>query len=232
MRGAIDRLTMRNGDPAENVNVAPKLLPHSALLVIDMQNGFCHPDGSAASAGHEIAPQRSVLPRVRALVRAAHESGLPVFWSRQEHLADDVTRRDHALPTHIEKGHYLPCVRGTWDAEIISELSDLITDDDVVFVKHRASCFFNTVLELELRMRDIGMILVTGVATNYCVDATIRDAYAHDLDLFVIEDGCACSYPDLHEATMKNVELFHGRVVKTDEIVLALERAEGPREND
>lgn len=194
----------------------------AALLVVDMQNGFCHPSGALARAGLEIGPQRAVVDTVAELVSACRPPGVPVFWSRQEHLEGDRTRDRHRIPTHIEKGGYLPCPRGSWDAEIVEELEPLIGEDDVVFTKHRASCFFDTVLASDLRMRAIDTLVICGVATNYCVDATIRDAYARDYDLLVVEDACGCSFPDLHEATIKNAALFHGQVVRADEVVRAL----------
>jgi ureidoacrylate peracid hydrolase len=98
-----------------------------------------------------------------------------------------------------------------------------VRDDDVVFIKHRASCFFNTTFEASLRMRGIRTLIITGVTTNYCVDSTIRDAYARDYDLLIVEDGCATTYLDLHEAALKNAALFHGQVVPAAEVVRLLD---------
>jgi ureidoacrylate peracid hydrolase len=195
----------------------PEMASKPALLLVDMQNGFCHPKGSAGRNGYDLTAQQKVVPKVADLVDRAHDSGLQVLWSRQEHLEDDTLRTSHAFPTHIDKGGYLPCLSGTWDAEILDDLKASLGDGDIVFVKHRASCFFNTVLDIELRMRRIDTLVVAGTTTNYCVDATIRDAYARDYDLLIVEDACACSFPDLHAATMKNAAMFHGRVVSTEE---------------
>jgi nicotinamidase-related amidase len=61
-----------------------------------MQNGFCHPDGAAATR-LDISAHRAIVPRVAALVEAAHDAGIPVFWSRQEHLRDDAMRVEVAF---------------------------------------------------------------------------------------------------------------------------------------
>jgi ureidoacrylate peracid hydrolase len=201
----------------------------TALLIVDMQNGFCHVEGSAEQSGLNVSAHRAIAPRIAQLVEAARRTGIPIFWSRQVHLDDDVGRLSHRILTHIQKGGYLPCVRGTWDAEIYAELAPLVRDEDVVFVKHRASCFFNTTLELELRMRGIKALIVTGVTTNYCVDATIRDAYARDYDVVIVEDGCATTYRDLHDATLRNAALFHGQVVPTAEVIPLLKAIPGCR---
>ena len=107
----------------------------------------------------------------------------------------------------------------------MEEMKGLVGDDDLVFPKHRASAFYNTNFEQELRMRGIDTLMITGVTTNYCVDATIRDAYARDFDLYIIEDACAAPWPDLHDATMKTASIFHGEVVPTEEALKALEAA-------
>jgi len=184
-----------------------------------MQNGFCHADGSIAQSGHDLTAEREIIPRIAALVQASHDAAVPVFWSRQEHLPGDVARRGHRLATHLEKGGYLVCARGTWDAELVDELEAARGPDDVVFTKHRASCFFETTLGTALRMRGIRTLIVCGVATNYCVESTIRDAYARDYDILAVDDACAAAFSDLHAATMKNVALFHGQVVTTAEVL-------------
>jgi ureidoacrylate peracid hydrolase len=72
-------------------------------------------------------------------------------------------------------------------------------------------------------MRGIDTLIVTGVTTNYCVDATVRDAYARDFDLYIVEDACGCPWPDIQEAVMKTNAIFHGEVVSTADALAALE---------
>jgi nicotinamidase-related amidase len=163
-----------------------------------------------------------VVANVKRLVEATCAAGLPVLWSRQEHDEDDRGRLGHRFATHTEKGGYLPCIRGTWDAEILDELRPLVRVHDTVIVKHRASCFYSTKLEVALRMGGVDTLIVAGVSTNYCVDSTIRDAYARDFDLVVVEDACGAIDRGLHEATIKNAALFHGAVVTTAIVVDAL----------
>jgi ureidoacrylate peracid hydrolase len=214
---------MSSGRPAAEMDSSIELGRDTALLIVDMQNGFCHQKGSAELSGLDVAVHRAISPRIAELVEATRRAEIPVFWSRQEHFENDVGRLGHRILTHIQKGGYLPCLRGTWDSEIYDELAPLVIEDDVVFTKHRASCFFNTTLEPSLRMRGITTLVVAGVTTNYCVDSTIRDAYARDYDLLIVEDACAATYRDLHEATLKNAALFHGQVLPTTEVVKLLD---------
>jgi ureidoacrylate peracid hydrolase len=194
----------------------------TALLVIDMQNGFCHREGTIGKSDLDVTINEPIIPRIGELVEACHAAGMPVLWSLQEHTSFDATRARHRVDTHTAKLQFIPCLRGTWDADLLDDLKGLVAEDDLVFTKHRASCFYNTNLEVELRMRGIDTLIITGVSSNYCVDATIRDAYARDLDLYIVEDACSCPWPDLHDAVMKTNAIFHGEVLSTEHALEAL----------
>jgi ureidoacrylate peracid hydrolase len=202
-----------------DVTVDPR---DTALLVIDMQNGFCHPEGAMAKVGIDISRQQAVVPAVGQLVRLCHAAGLPVLWSKQVHFEDDRTRKNHKIPTHQDKRSSYPCRRGTWDAELVDELAKEVSPEDHIFEKHRASCFFDTTLHTKLRMLGMQMLIICGVTTNYCVESTIRDAYFRDYDLLVMEDCVAGSFPDLHEATLKSTRIYFGRVTNLEELGASL----------
>ncbi len=185
----------------------------TALLVIDMQNGFCDPQGAMARAGLNYHAQNRIVPTVKELVRVCRRAGIHVAWSLQKHYPDDLTRKKHRIPSHLNKLGAIPCLKDTWDAELVAQLAGEVTPQDDVFEKHRSSCFYNTTLEVKLRMRGITTLIVCGVATNYCVESTIRDAYARDYDIVVVEDCVATLWEDLHRATLRNVELFYGTAI-------------------
>ena len=185
----------------------------TALLVIDMQNGFCSTAGSMAKAQLNYQEQNRIIPAVAELVRSCHGAGLKVLWSLQQHYPNDVTRARHKIPTHLQKLGVRVCTKGTWDAELVDELKPEVQPEDDVFAKHRSSCFYSTTLEAKLRLQGINTLIVCGVATNYCVESTIRDAYARDFDIIVVADAVASLWPDLHAATLKNVELMYGAVL-------------------
>ncbi len=197
----------------------------TALLVIDIQNGFCHKDSAMAKAGIDTSRQQAVVPNIVHMVRLCRAAGLPILASKQIHFHDDATRSVHKIPSHMDKRHYYPCLRGTQDAELVSELQNELRPEDHVFEKHRSSCFFDTTLDTKLRMLGIRMLIITGVATNYCVESTIRDAYWRDYDILVPADCVASTFPDLQAATLKNVEIYFGRVTSREGIEKALRAA-------
>jgi ureidoacrylate peracid hydrolase len=189
------------------------VLKETALVVVDMQNGFCDPNGSMAKSKLAYEQQNRIIPTVCELVSLCHETGVQVMFSLQRHYPNDVTRGRRKIPTHLQKLGVNVCTKGTWDAELVDQLKELVRPEDDVFEKHRSSCFYNTTLESKLKVQGITTLIVCGVATNYCVESTIRDAYARDYDIILIEDAAASLWEDLHCATLKNVELMYGVVM-------------------
>jgi ureidoacrylate peracid hydrolase len=202
--------------PAE---VHPYIDPRrAALLVVDMQEGFCSPDAMMEQAGIGTANQRAVIPNVVRLVELARSHRVQVFWSQQVHFPEDVTRerRKSTIPGHMDKQNFAPCLRGSWEVDFVPEMD--VRDEDYVIEKHRASMFFETTLTAKLRMLGIEQVIVCGVTTEFCCETTIRDAYYRDLDVIVVRDCVAGPYPRFHEDTLAKIETFWGAVVSLDEL--------------
>ena len=158
--------------------------PGDALLVVDVQNDFL-PGGALGIRGGDavVAPANRVLAAWR-------KRGLPVFLSRDWHPAGhcSFTAQGGPWPVH--------CVAGTHGAEFAATLE--IAPGDVVISKAtRAdkdaySALDGTPLAEALRARGVGRLFIAGLATDYCVRATGRDARAAGLDVVVLKDAvCA-----------------------------------------
>lgn len=198
--------------------------PSTALLVIDMQNGYCHPESEMARTGPGTERQQAIIPAVGDLLRLARESDIRVLWSKQVHFEGDVGRLGHRIAPHTAKRRFTPCLAGTWEVDFVSPLATLVDQDDYVFTKHRASCFYETSLQAALRMMGIRTLLIAGVNTNFCVESTIRDAYFRDYDVVVVRDCVAGSDAQLHDATLRNTELYFGMVLSLAELKTRLSR--------
>lgn len=210
------------------MEASPSLLQkETALLVIDMQNAFCHPKGGLAQAGVDIRMPQAIVPRVKRLVQLCRGAGVPIIWTRQEHYPDDVTRKRHRIPSHLAKAKVRAAEKGTWDSEIHEDLLEEVKPEDHMVFKHRMSCFFDTTLETKLRMLGVTTLIICGVTTNVCVESTIRDAYFRDYDIYVIEDCVAGAFEDLHRATLKNVELYFGEVLMLERLASRLKEPTG-----
>jgi ureidoacrylate peracid hydrolase len=204
----------------------------TALLVIDMQKGFCDPESQMEKAGIGTQNQRAILPDVLRLVDVARDQGMPVLWSQQIHYPEDVTRSRRRIPSHVEKQHWAPCLRGTWEVDFVDDVRDAIRPEDFIVEKHRASVFFETTLDTKLRMLGIEQILISGCNTDFCVETTIRDGYYRDMDVIVVRDCVAGPRRQFHEDTLAKVETYFGAVIGLDELpslIMSAEQA-GPDE--
>lgn len=190
----------------------------TALLVIDMQNGFCHPESRMEKSGVGVVHQRAIVPKVIELVDFARAHKIPILWSQQVHFPEDVTRRRRRIPSHQSKQRWTPCLRGTWEVDFIDEVKPHLREEDYVVEKHRASMFFETTLDTKLRMLGIEQVLISGTTTAFCVETTIRDAYYRDYDVIAVRDAIADPRPRFHEDTMAKVETFFGAVTTVDEV--------------
>jgi ureidoacrylate peracid hydrolase len=191
----------------------------TALLVIDMQKGFCDPESRMEKAGIGTENQRAILPDLLRLIDLGREVGFPVLFSQQIHYPEDITRRRRRIPSHIDKQNWAPCLRGTWEVDFVDEIADAIRpEDDLIVEKHRASVFFESTLDTKLRMLGIEQILISGCNTDFCVETTIRDAYYRDMDVIVVRDCVAGPRRRYHEDTLAKVETYFGAVVGLDEL--------------
>lgn len=209
------------------------VLDRSALLVVDMQNGFCDEQGSFAGLGFDVAPLKAAVPGCRALVEGARAAGVPVVFTRfvyQPGYVDAGVVSNELLPAI--KDH--KCLTaGSWDADIVDELAPRPTE--VVIDKSRYSSFYGTRLEPVLTSRDVRSLVICGVTTNMCVETTARDASQRDYRTFVVEDATGEFDPDRHHHALKAIAFGFGWVVPTSDVLAAWgvtgaagEAAQGP----
>lgn len=189
----------------------------SALLVIDMQNGFCHPEGAFAKLGLDVSMCNAAIRGCRELVDAAHELGVPVIFTRYI-LRPDL--KDAGFLLHADKPALIgtkSLIYGAWDAEIVDELKP--EPDDFVIDKTRYSAFYGTSLESILGTLGVRDLVVAGVTTNICVDSTVRDASYRDYASFVAGDATGELERDRHDITLRTLDFAFGWVLPREHII-------------
>jgi ureidoacrylate peracid hydrolase len=201
----------------------------TALLVIDMQNAFCHPEGTLGVSGVNVEPAQAAIPAVAALVRACRDAGVPVLWSQQVHFAVDAGRARKRLPSHTQKRARVSALAGTWDAQLVDELAPLADDPALVFTKHRFGCFYESRLEAMLRMLGTEALLVCGVTANACVETTIREAYLRDYDVVAVTDCIAAVRPEWEPLAHAVWGQYFGVLATFDEVTSWLASTGLPR---
>lgn len=209
----------------------------TALLVIDMQNDFLHPEGWSASRGADLSPLRAAVPHIERLTARLRRAGLPVIWVnwgvRPDHANLSTSFVERARGAHgpsygdpAPSGRGRILVRDEWGAATIAELT---TDPaDVLVHKHRLSSFWDNELDSILRQRGITTLLFSGINTDRCVFTSLQDANFLGYDCVLVEDACATTSPDfVREAVLYLVRLTHGVVADIDAVVAACDADRG-----
>ena len=171
-----------------------------ALIVVDMQNGFCHPEGSFSRIGLGLEGADAAVGNAAVVVEQARQAGIPVIFTR--HLYR-LGRADQG-PALIRDSPALAAnglVAGSWDAEVVEELE--CRPDDLKVDKVRFDAFQWTSLEHLLRGMSVTRLMICGVVTNLCVETTVRSAFMRDLPVTLIEDCCAAKTRRLHELSIE-----------------------------
>jgi ureidoacrylate peracid hydrolase len=216
----------------------------SALVIVDMQNDFCHPDGWLGSIGVNVAPARQPIEPLAALLPAWRASGGAVVWlnwGNRRDLANVPPAVLHVYKPHasaVGLGEELPSAMqpsmrrnaqsarvleaGSWGAAIVDGLEPAC--DDVHVDKYRMSGFFDTCLDSVLRQRGVQTVLFAGVNADQCVLATLMDANCMGYDTVLLEDCSATTSPDYcWQATLYNVRQCFGFSTTGAQITAALQ---------
>ena len=183
----------------------------AALLLVDLQRGFLHPNGFVAAQGRDVSGCAAAARQCYALARIARDAGMPVIWTRH------VLRPDHAdgglLTTELRPrlGQIGALARGTADVEIPAEAG--VQADDFVLDKPRYSAFFGTSLDMLLAARGIRALMVGGVTTSMCVESTVRDAAQRDIRTFVVREAVADFDAARHAASLSAMAFGFARLI-------------------
>jgi ureidoacrylate peracid hydrolase len=201
----------------------------SAIVVVDMQNAFASKGGMLDIAGVDITDAPRVIRTIRSVLETARQNAVVAVYLRMAYKPDLSDSGGPNSPNfHKELAMTLMCSRpelkgkvlteGTWDAEIVEELTP--QPADLVITKTRYSGFAGTPLDSQLRMRGIQYLFFAGIATNVCVESTLRDAYFHDYWPILLRDATMpAGPPSAHEATLFNIESFFGWTITSEELL-------------
>jgi len=175
-------------------------LSRTALLTIDLQNDFLHPDGAYGRAEQGSATISALPERIKPLVNALRLRG-GSYLSAQFTL---VPGRDgepliaphlRALRPFLGKGDFAP---GSFGHDLV----DTLSPPDFTIEKVAYSAFYQTRLEYIMRSSGIDNLIVGGIVTNGGVASTLRDAHLRDIGTVMLTDGCAAFASDVHDATL------------------------------
>jgi nicotinamidase-related amidase len=189
----------------------------TALIVIDVQNDFCDPDGAFGRLGHDLSMMPTMSGRLRELIADARHFGVLTVFVRATY--DEVVLSRPLAENYRTRGFVESmCLEGTWGADWYGGVQPSGEAHEVVLTKHRYSPFRGTAIDLHLRSHGIETVIVTGVVTSGCVDSTARDAFFADYFVVVASDCVADASLERHEASLRKLGQSFGVVVPSGAI--------------
>ncbi|HCT9760662.1 pyrimidine utilization protein B [Klebsiella pneumoniae] len=216
----------------ESLSFAPQ---QSALIVVDMQNAYASQGGYLDLAGFDVSATRPVIDNINTAVAAARAAGMLIIWF-QNGWDDQYVEAGGPGSPNYHKSNALKTMRqrpelqgkllakGGWDYQLVDELTP--QEGDIVLPKPRYSGFFNTPLDSILRSRGIRHLVFTGIATNVCVESTLRDGFFLEYFGIVLEDATHQAGPAfVQQAALFNIETFFGWVSDVESFCHALSPA-------
>lgn len=191
----------------------------SALVVVDMQNGFCLKGGSCDRIGLPVDRLEPAIEPCRKLIEAARSANVPVIYTRYVYRAD---YRDGGVLVE----ELMPALRehkalvvGSEDAAIVAPLAP--RPGDYILDKNRPSSFYGTPLESWLNGLGVEDLVVCGVTTNCCVESTVRDASHRDYRTFVVEDAVAEFDEERHRVALRSMGMLFAFTSTVDQVSAA-----------
>lgn len=204
----------------------------TALIVVDMQNAYTTIEGYLDLAGFDVSATAPVVKNINSAIELSRKAGIQVVflqngWDPQYVEAGGEGspnwHKSNALKTMRKKpeleGRFL--AKGGWDYALVDELTP--QEGDWVIPKTRYSGFFNTNLDSMLRARGIRNLVFTGIATNVCVESTLRDGFHLEYFGIALSDATYPAGPaSAHDSALKNISTFFGWVASLEDYQNAL----------
>ncbi len=183
----------------------------TAAVVVDMQNGFCHPEGSLYAPDSEAAiePVADLLAEVR-------EAGASVVFTRDVHPPEQF-EGNHYYDEFERWGEHV--VEGTWETDIVDGLD--VRPDDHVVTKHTYDAFYRTELEGWLNAHGVRDLLICGTLANVCVLHTAGSAGLRDFRPVVVEDCVGFIEPGHRDYALEHADWLFGEVRERSDIEFA-----------
>jgi nicotinamidase-related amidase len=211
-------------------------LARTAVVVVDMQNDFCSPDGWLAGIGVDTGPARAPIAALRHLLPALRDREVPVVWVNWGNRPDRANLPPGVLHVYDADGtgggigDPLPgsgspvLQAGSWSAAVVDGLT--VEPGDIEIAKYRMSGFWDTPLESVLRNLRVDTLLFAGVNADQCVLATLIDAACIGYDVVMLTDAVATTSPEFClDATIYNVRQCFGFTAESTALLEAMSAA-------
>ena len=168
----------------------------SAFLLIDMEQGFLHPDSV-----HCISTAAETIPRCAEAIQIAREKEIPIFFIKRLYRPDGSDVENTRYAQWTAGGRRM--APGSWWAQEPELLRP--QPEDYTIIKPRWSAFFQTELDLILRRLGIRTVILAGTTTPNCIRTTCYDANALDYTVIVLSDCTSSQTEEIQRVNLQDM---------------------------
>lgn len=185
----------------------------TAVIVVDVQNDFCAPDGAMGKMGKDLRQVETSVAALESFLGYCRSNQFPILFVQTKH--SPVTDSPNWTKRLQGKQNAVGICRTPWGQEFYKVQPE---EQDVIITKHRYSAFVGTNLEMILRSKGIENLVLCGVATNVCVEGTARDGFMKDFTVITVSD-CTASYSrNEYDSAIFNLNTYFGTVASSQEL--------------
>ena len=189
----------------------------TALLILDVQNDIVHENGKYKDFGSPAhARKQNIFQNIKKVLGKARQVGVKVVYVKFGMRDFEAEVKGNHTPILDAVSKLKACDLNTWGGEIHESVKPI--KGEAIVEKNRVNSFHRTNLKKILDDADIDTLIITGVATNYVVEATARHASDDDYRLIILEDCCSSMNQEVHDFSMKNILPTLGEISTSDEV--------------
>jgi ureidoacrylate peracid hydrolase len=185
---------------------------HTALIIVDMQKDYCCEGGILDKLGFCLDAPKALVPRLKGFLDQTRKEVRSVVHLRMTLIP---YLRSPAMQEHYERVG----LAKTRDPSYSDFYEVLPAEGEIVIPKYRYSGFVSTYLDQYLRAAGIKTLVITGLATNVCVESTIRDGFMLGYAIVVPADMTEGTSPEAKEWSLKTIDTFFGEVVDSKDLL-------------
>ena len=190
-----------------------KLNPETtALIIIDMQKDFCCEGGSFHRRGFDIRPAQRLAKRLNSFLKEARKVLKHIIHLKMMKIPELASPVVDELYGRINIDRSL-------DPAFAEPYEVIPQHGDVIIPKYKYSGFVSTYLDQFLRSKNIDTLIITGVATNVCVESTARDGFMREYFIVIPSDLTEGTSTEVKKWSLLSLDMFFGEVVSSNEIL-------------
>lgn len=193
-----------------NLTIDPK---KTALLVLHWQNELIKPDGKLYGPISKTIQSMHIIENTLDALKASRNAGIMIIYVNACHRPSfpEMPKKPAPLAAGLREAQAF--IEGTWGTEVIDELAPL--KNEIILMNSSTSAFFCTELDMLMRNRGVTDIVLSGIATNWVVESTARDAFNRGYFVYTLSDCCYGSSDEAHNYSLTNVLPLLGAVVSS-----------------